>query len=44
MGTNSLEKSYPGYDFSRDIVPKVQILNREISYLDNKILTQYYIV
>ena len=44
MGTNSLEKSYPGYYFSRDIVPKVQILNWEISYPDNKILTQYYIV
>ena len=28
MGTISLEKSYLGYDFSRDIVPKVRFLQR----------------
>ena len=28
MGTISLEKSYPGYDFSGDIVPRVRFLQR----------------
>ena len=28
MGTISLEKSNPGYDFSRDIVPKVRFIQR----------------
>ena len=28
MGTISLDISYPGYDFSRDIVPRVRLLQR----------------